>query len=94
MYGMHVHRAVLEAQEVETGATIHLVTENYDEGPIVAQMKVPVLAGDTPEILAQRVLQVEHELYVDTVRKIASGLIALPIPMAPCGDILLNPHSS
>jgi phosphoribosylglycinamide formyltransferase-1 len=94
MYGMHVHRAVLEAQEVETGATIHLVTENYDEGPIVAQMKVPVLAGDTPEILAQRVLQVEHELYVDTVRKIASGHIALPIPMAPCDDILLNPQSS
>lgn len=78
MYGMHVHRAVLDAREVETGVTIHLVTENYDEGPIIAQRKVPVVVGDTPELLAERVLHVEHELYVETIAKIADGVITLP----------------
>ncbi len=62
-YGINVHRAVIKAGDVETGCTIHIVSENYDEGPILDQAKIPVLADDTPEKLAARVLQKEHILY-------------------------------
>jgi len=74
MYGMFVHQAVLKAGEKETGATIHLVNDEYDKGRILAQAKVPVENGDTPESLAKRVLEAEHMLYVDTVAKIAKGM--------------------
>ncbi len=70
MYGMHVHRAVLDAGEKESGATVHLVTENYDEGTIVVQRRCPVLPGDTPESLSKRVLAEEHEAYVEAIRKV------------------------
>jgi phosphoribosylglycinamide formyltransferase 1 len=63
MYGMHVHRAVLEAGEQESGCTVHVVTEAYDEGPIVLQARCEVLPEDTPETLAARVLALEHEAY-------------------------------
>lgn len=63
MYGMRVHRAVLEAGERESGASVHLVDEEYDRGAVIAQRRVPVHADDTPETLAARVLAVEHELY-------------------------------
>lgn len=63
MYGEHVHRAVLEAKVRWSGPTVHLVTERYDEGPVLAHVPVPVEPGDTPERLAARVLAVEHELY-------------------------------
>ena len=52
---MNVHSAVLAAGETETGITIHEVNKYYDEGAIVAQMKVPVLPGDTVDMLARRV---------------------------------------
>jgi phosphoribosylglycinamide formyltransferase-1 len=78
MYGMHVHRAVLAAGELETGATVHLVTENYDEGPILAQTKVLIEPADTPESLAERVLRVEHALYIDTIKRITNGSLVLP----------------
>ena len=78
MYGHHVHEAVIAAGEKESGATIHLVTEEYDRGTIIAQRKIPVLAGDTPDSLAARVLEVEHQLYADTLANIASGQIKLP----------------
>lgn len=61
-YGLRVHRAVLEGGETESGATVHYVDEGVDTGEIILQKKVPVLAGDTPEELAERVLQVEHEI--------------------------------
>lgn len=77
MYGIHVHEAVIAAGEKETGPTIHLVEEEYDSGPIIAQERVPVLDGDTPETLAARVLQVEHQLYprmvIEWARRIRSG---------------------
>ena len=79
MYGIHVHEAVLEAGEHKTGATVHVVTERYDEGPHIAQHEISVMPGDTAETLQQRVLKIEHELYVETVRKIAAREIALPI---------------
>lgn len=77
MYGIRVHEAVLAAGERETGVTVHLVDEVYDHGPIVAQARVPVQPGDTPEVLQARVLQTEHRLYPDTLRRIALGEIDL-----------------
>jgi formyltetrahydrofolate-dependent phosphoribosylglycinamide formyltransferase len=62
MYGLRVHEAVLASGAPESGASVHLVDERYDRGPVLAQVRVPVLAGDSPEDLAQRVLAVEHEL--------------------------------
>lgn len=78
MFGMHVHEAVIAAGEPESGATVHLIDEVYDEGPILAQARVPVLAGDTPEALQLRVLAQEHQLYPSTIAKIATGKIKLP----------------
>lgn len=73
MYGMRVHRAVLAAGVRVSGATVHLVNEVYDSGAILAQWPVPVLAGDTPESLAARVLAVEHRLLPAVVEQIANG---------------------
>ena len=78
MYGMRVHEAVIAAGETESGATVHLINEVYDEGPILQQAKVPVFPIDTPETLQARVLEQEHRLYPDTIAKIASGEIKLP----------------
>lgn len=75
MYGINVHKAVLEAKEKETGVTIHKVNEEYDKGEIVGQVKVPVLQNDTPEILANRVLEKEHEFLVEILSKIAKNRI-------------------
>lgn len=70
MFGINVHRAVLEANEKETGITIHKVNTEYDKGEIVAQTTVPVLSGDTPETLAARVLEREHTFLVEILSKI------------------------
>ena len=78
MYGERVHAAVLAAGERVTGVTVHLVDDEYDQGPILAQVEVPVLDGDTVESLRQRVLRREHELYPETLQKIATGEIELP----------------
>ena len=76
-YGEVVHRAVLAAGERETGATVHLVDEEYDHGQILDQVQVPVEPGDSVETLSARVLQQEHLLYVRTLQRIASGEIEL-----------------
>jgi phosphoribosylglycinamide formyltransferase 1 len=62
MYGLRVHQAVLASGARESGATVHLVDEVYDRGRILAQSRVPILPGDTPERLAARVLEAEHRL--------------------------------
>lgn len=77
MYGHRVHEAVLAAGEQESGATVHIADGEYDEGRILAQTKVPVKPDDTPDSLAQRVLEVEHQLYAETLQRIASGEIKL-----------------
>jgi len=77
MYGLHVHEAVLAAGETVTGVTVHLVTDEYDAGPIVAQRKVPVLPGDTPETLQQRVLEQEHRVYAEVIQAIAEGRLKI-----------------
>ena len=76
-FGLAVHEAVLASGDRVTGATIHLVDELLDHGAVLAQQTVAVKEGDTPETLAERVLAVEHSLYVDTLRRIASGEIDL-----------------
>ena len=78
MYGRRVHEAALSAGDRETGVTIHVVDEEYDHGPIVAQVRIPVAEGDTPETLAARVLEHEHRLLVETLRRIVAGEIVLP----------------
>jgi phosphoribosylglycinamide formyltransferase-1 len=71
MLGLAVHASVLAAGDLETGVTIHEVTEELDAGAVVAQERLPVLAGETPEELAARVLEVEHRLLVSTLRDLA-----------------------
>lgn len=78
MFGMNVHRAVVAAGETESGATVHLINEVYDDGPILQQRRVVIHPGDTPEEVQQRVLEQEHILYPDTIAKIARGEIKLP----------------
>ena len=70
MYGINVHTAVLAAGETETGITIHRVTSEYDAGEIIAQRRVPVLPGDTPDVLAARVLKEEHVFIVDMLAEL------------------------
>ena len=77
MYGIHVHESVIAARESETGVTIHLVNEHYDDGRIIAQESIAVHPDDTPQSLQERVLELEHQLYPDTVARIAAGEITL-----------------
>jgi formyltetrahydrofolate-dependent phosphoribosylglycinamide formyltransferase len=74
MYGRRVHEAVLASGATVSGATVHYVDEQYDRGPIIAQRRVPVRPDDTPDTLAARVLDAEHELLpevvIDLARKI------------------------
>lgn len=74
MYGLAVHKAVIAAGEQESGCTVHEVDGEYDTGTILAQRTVSVLPNDTPEILAERVLKQEHELYPDTLQQQALAI--------------------
>ncbi|HEY5021932.1 MAG TPA: phosphoribosylglycinamide formyltransferase, partial [Gemmatimonadaceae bacterium] len=71
MYGARVHEAVIASGARETGATVHIVDDEYDRGPIVAQWRVPVNQSDTAESLAARVLNVEHVIYPRAVEMVA-----------------------
>jgi phosphoribosylglycinamide formyltransferase-1 len=71
--GLHTHERVLEAGETRHGCSVHLVTDDLDSGPILAQAEVPVLPGDTAETLAARVLAAEHDLYPRALRAVAAG---------------------
>jgi phosphoribosylglycinamide formyltransferase 1 len=73
MYGMNVHRAVIEAGEKESGVTIHYVNEKYDEGKIILQEKVEVLPDDDAETLQKRVLKLEHKYYAFVISEIEKG---------------------
>jgi phosphoribosylglycinamide formyltransferase-1 len=83
MYGHRVHEAVLASGARETGATVHLVDEVYDRGPVLAQARVPVLPGDTPEQLAARVLEAEHRLLPAAV--LAAAAAGRPVPLNESG---------
>ncbi len=69
MYGMHVHNAIRENNEAETGITIHYVNENYDEGAIIFQAKTAVSLTDTPEEIAQKVHELEYEHFPKIIKE-------------------------
>jgi phosphoribosylglycinamide formyltransferase/phosphoribosylglycinamide formyltransferase-1 len=71
MYGARVHEAVIASGATESGVTVHLVDNEYDRGPIVAQWRIPVERSDTAESLAARVLNVEHIVYPRAVEMVA-----------------------
>jgi phosphoribosylglycinamide formyltransferase-1 len=77
MYGRRVHEAVIAAGDPVSGASVHLVDEEYDHGRVIARMEVPVLPGDTPETLEARVMAVEPNLFVDTLARLVSGELSL-----------------
>lgn len=74
MYGQYVHEAVLQAGEVESGITIHYVDEHYDNGDTIFQTACPILPGDTPETIAQRIHQLEHLHYPRVVEEVVGPL--------------------
>jgi phosphoribosylglycinamide formyltransferase-1 len=73
--GLHTHERAIAAGAKEHGATVHFVVPELDSGPIIEQVSVPVLPGDTPEQLAARVLEVEHRIYPRALRRVTEGLI-------------------
>lgn len=75
--GLHTHRRAIEAGCKLAGATVHFVTADLDHGPIVAQAAVPVLAGDTEEVLAERVLAAEHRMFPQAVRWFVQGRLSV-----------------
>ncbi len=81
--GLHTHARAIEAGDTEAGCTVHEVTADLDDGPILGQARVPILPGDTPDDLAARVLKMEHQLYPAVLRRFAAGdktPVILPAP--------------
>ena len=72
MYGKRVHRAVIEAQESESGISIHFVNKEYDEGAIIFQAKVSVEKGDSVEVLTKKIQQLEHRFFPKVIEQIIS----------------------
>ena len=75
MYGRRVHEAVLASGAKESGATVHFVDEEFDRGAIIAQEKVRIESGDTPDTLAARVLEAEHRLLPRVVLELARRIV-------------------
>jgi phosphoribosylglycinamide formyltransferase-1 len=71
--GLHTHQRAIEAGEKEHGASVHIVTPELDDGPVVLQARVPVLESDTADTLAARVLEQEHTLYPAAIKKLLLG---------------------
>ncbi len=75
-YGIHVHKAVVEAGDKESGATVHFVDKGIDTGKIILQKSVPVLPGDSPQTLQKRVLEeVEHKIFVEAISMLEQKLL-------------------
>ena len=66
--GLDTHRKAIESGDTEAGASVHIVTPELDAGPVIAQVRVPVLDGDTAESLSERVLAKEHQLFIDALK--------------------------
>ena len=77
--GLHTHQQALDADASEHGASVHVVTADLDDGPVIAQGRVPVRADDTADSLAARVREIEHPLLVETVRLLAEGRLRLAV---------------
>jgi len=92
--GLHTHARALEAGDAEHGASVHFVIPELDAGTVIAQVRVPVLPGDTPEALAARLLPREHALLLAVLRLASSGQLAEQGDITLChGQPLLNPLS-
>jgi phosphoribosylglycinamide formyltransferase 1 len=72
-YGLRVHEAVIESGDSETGATVHLVNDDYDTGETLLQKKIKVYADDTADSLAERLYPIEHELLIEVIQQFAAG---------------------
>jgi len=83
MYGDLIHASVLKSRANTTGATIHVVNENYDEGHIISQVEVPVMKSDTVMSLGNRVRNAEPSLYIETIHKVLTGEWPLGVPGEP-----------
>ena len=99
--GLHTHRRALEAGVKIHGATVHFGTPALDSGPIIVQAAVPVLAGDTEQALAARVLAQEHRIYPQAARWLAEGKVEFPtdgvVQLPGSGvssDILISPRAT
>lgn len=79
MYGRKVHEAVRDSGVTESGCTVHVVDNEYDHGPVVAQRRVDVYSEDTVDDIAARVLSAEHSLLVDVLAEVCSGKRTLPL---------------
>lgn len=77
MYGRHVHQAVFDAKDAETGITIHLVDGEYDHGRVIAQKTLPVASTDSVEEIENMVKAAEPDFYIETIKNILAGKIAL-----------------
>ena len=75
--GLDTHARAIAESATEHGCTVHFVTPEMDEGPVIVQARVPVLPGDTPDTLAARVLEQEHRIYPEALRKLASGQVSI-----------------
>jgi phosphoribosylglycinamide formyltransferase 1 len=89
--GLHTHARALEAGDTVHGASVHFVTAELDGGPVIAQVELPIIAGDTPESLAARLLRLEHQLLVATVGLIARGRVRLSARIELDGRELREP---
>ena len=87
--GLDTHARAIDAGDAEAGCTVHLVTEVLDDGPILGQARVPVVAGDTPGTLAARVLKMEHRLYPAVLRRFVDGDTA-PVYLRERPEALMN----
>lgn len=86
--GLHTHQRAIDTGMTEAGCTVHFVTEGMDEGPVILQATVPVIAGDTAETLAARVLVEEHRTYPAALRLVAEGKVRLDGGKAVMADAL------
>jgi phosphoribosylglycinamide formyltransferase-1 len=73
MYGRRVHEAVIAGGDRTTGASVHLVDQDYDHGPVLARLEIPVARDDTPEVLEAKVMAAEPELFIEVLKAIADG---------------------
>ncbi len=99
--GLHTHRQALNAGVKVHGATVHVVTEALDNGPVIAQGVVPVMPGDTEEALAARVLTVEHRIYPQAMRwfvegriEFAAGNVVQVRGTGISGDAMISPRNT
>lgn len=86
MYGLNVHRSVLDSGQSLSGCTVHFVDNQYDQGPVIARQQVAVVPGDSPQSLAARVFLAECEIYPAVIRSLALGELPFPPkPVPPSG---------